>query len=442
MSIKWLDILIVFLLIILNGLFAMAEIAIISARKARLKQWSEEGDRRAFAALELANSPTLLLSTAQIGITVIGVLSGAFGGATLAAHLEEILNRYPLVAPYSHPVSLGAVVVFIAYFSLVLGELIPKRLALNDPERIASIAASPMRWLSRAASPAVRLLSASTDTALRLAGISPSSDPPVTEEEIKLLIEQGTLAGVFEEAEQEMMERILRLGDRRVGVLMTPRKRIVWLNTNEALEKTRSKIAESIYSRFPVCQGRLRNVLGIVHVRDILAANISGKSFNLASSAQPPLFVIESMHVLRVMELFRQSGTQMALVVDEYGTIEGLVTLNDILEAIIGDIPSVDEAEEPRLVERKEGSWLVEGMLPIDELKELFDIRKLPDEQAGYYQTLGGFAMTCLKRVPSEGDFFECCGLKFEIVDMDGHMVNRVLISRIEQQNVDGVEPD
>jgi len=437
MSLASVEIIFILLLIIANGLFAMSEIAIISARKARLQQWAEEGDKKARLALNLANAPNLLLSTTQVGITLIGVLTGAFGAATIAERLQAILARIPMLKAYSGPVSLGIVVIGITFLSLVIGELVPKRLALNSPERIASIAAGPMRYLSRIAAPAVHLLSISTDLVLKLLGMKPSTEPPVTEEELKVLIEQGTMAGVFEEAEQDMMERVLRLGDRHVGVLMTPRKKLLWLDINDPPEKNRRKVINSIHSRFPVCQGRLANVLGMLHVRDLLARCLSGKPFDLKASLREPLYVTENMHVLKVMELFRESGTQVGLVIDEYGTVEGLVTLNDILEAIIGDIPSMDDMEDPKIFQREDGSWLIDGMLPADELKELFDIRKLPGELAGHYQTLGGFVMTHLKRVPSTGDRFECCGLSFEVLDMDGHRVDKVLVQRCGEDVLD-----
>ncbi len=434
MSFGSFDIIFVILLIIANGLFSMSEIAIISSRKARLQQWAEDGDAKARVALDLANSPNLFLSTVQIGITLVGVLSGAFGGATIAGRLAAALDRFPAIAPFSESLSLGIVVLIITYLSLVIGELAPKRLALNNPERIASAVANPMRILSVVASPAIRLLSASTEFVLRAMGMRPSSEPPITEEEIKVLIEQGTLAGIFEEAEQEMVERIFRMGDRRVGVLMTPRKKIEWLDINEPVGKLRRQIARSNYSRFPVAQGRLTNILGIVHVRDLLARSLTGQPFSLKASLQKPLFVHENMHVLKVMELFRTSGMQSALVIDEYGTIEGLVTLNDILESIIGDIPSGYEQEGPRVVEREDGSWLVDGMLPVDEFKELFDLRNLPEDKIGHYQTLGGFVMTYLKRIPTAGDFFTCVGLRFEVLDMDGHRVDKVLVQALPKE--------
>lgn len=434
------DILIIFILILANGALAMSELAIISARKERLQQWAEDGNVKARAALELANAPSPFLATVQVGITLVGVLSGVFGGYRIANDLADWLSLFPALAPYSHALALGTVVLAISFLSLLFGELAPKRLALNNPERIAAVVAPGMGLLSTIASPAVRLLSASTDLILRLAGIKPSAEPPITEEEIKLLISQGTVAGVFEEAEQEMLERVLRLGDRRVGVLMTPRKRIAWLDINDPPEKNRRLMARSIHSRFPVCRERLTNILGIVHVRDLLVRSLAGQPLNLRTALKQPLFVLESMHVLKVLERFKESGTQMAMVIDEYGTIEGLVTLTDILEAVVGDLPSVDERGEAKVIQREDGSWLIDGLLPVDELKEMFHIKALPAEKGGHFQTLGGFAMTYLKRIPSAGDHFECCGLRFEIVDMDGHRVDKLLVAQIQQPGADNAE--
>lgn len=428
-----LDILIIVLLILANGALAMSEIAIVSARKERLQQWAEEGNAKAGAALQLANSPNLFLATVQVGITLVGVLSGVFGGYKIANELALWLARFPTLAPYSQALALGSVVCAISFLSLVIGELAPKRLALNNPERIAAFVAPGMRLLSAVTSPAVRLLSASTDLILRLAGIRPSAQPPITEEEIKLLIGQGTVAGVFEEAEQEMVERVFRLGDRHVGVLMTPRQRIVWLDINAPPEENRRIMAESIHSWFPVGRGRLTHLLGIVHVRDLLKGSLAGQPLNLRGALRQPLFVIETMHVLKVLERFKEYGLHMAMVIDEYGTIEGLVTLTDILEAVVGAMPSVDEQQEARVVQREDGSWLIDGLLPVDELKEMFHLKTLPEEQRGYFQTLGGFVMSYLRRIPVAGDHFECSGLRFEVVDMDGHRVDKVLVTQTDQ---------
>ncbi len=422
----------VIFLIVANGLFAMSEIAIICSRKARLQRLAEDGNSGARVALDLADSPNLLLSTVQVGITLIGVLSGAFSGAYFADPLAHFLGRFQILAPYSQVVALIVIVLGLTYLSLVIGELVPKRLALNDPERIASRIATPMRALSMVASPAIKVLSASTDLVLKLLGMRPTGDPAVTEEEIKVLIDQATVAGIFDEAEQDMVERVFRLGDRRVGVLMTPRRKINWLDIDDSPDRNRRRIMKSSYSRFPVSQGRLGNILGVVHVKDLLNRSLLGQPFDLKPCLTQPLYLLESMQVLKVLEAFRESGNQMALIVDEYGTIEGMVTLNDVLEAIIGNLPSLDAVEQLRVTQRGDGSWLVDGMLPLDEFKDFFHIRSLPDDKSGHFHTLGGFIMTHLGRIPVAGDHIETSGLRMEVVDMDGHRVDKVLIDRIE----------
>ena len=312
------DVFIVVMLVLLNGLFAMSELAVVSSSKPRLKHRAEEGDARAGAALDLTGNLQRFLSTIQIWITLIGILSGAFGAANLAVHLSGPISTIPVLAKYSDTISLALVVGLITYFSL-LAELVPKRVALGRPEDIASMVAKPMKALSRIAAPVIHGLSFSTEFVLRLAGYRPTKEPPVTEEEIRTLIGQATSAGVFQEAEQEMVERVFRLADRRVGVMMTPRDRIVRLDINDSPEKTRRKITKSFYSRFPVAQGRTGNILGVVHVRDIAVRCLSGKPIDLRASIHKPLYVHENTHALKVLELLRESGLQMALVVDEDG---------------------------------------------------------------------------------------------------------------------------
>lgn len=422
------EILVILLLMIVNGVFAMSELAIVSARKARLQQFANKGDAKARVALELANSPNQFLSTVQVGISLIGILTGAFGGATIADKVAQALKMVPLLAPYSQGLALGLVVVTITYLSLILGELVPKRLAMHNPEGIATAIAMPMRMLAAIVYPIVHLLSASTELVLRLLRIGPSTEPEVTEEEIKVLIQQGTEAGTFEEAEQDMVERVFRLGDRRASALMTPRPDIVWLDLDDPQEENQKQIIASVHSRFPVCQGGLDNVLGVVHVNDLLSKVLAGQAIDLIGSVRQPLFVPESTRALKVLELFKQSGTHLALVVDEYGVIQGIVTLNDILEAIIGDIPSIDPEEDPQAVQREDGSWLLDGMLSIDEFKELFEVEEIPGEEKGNYHTLGGLVIMHLGRIPTAADHFEWSGLRFEVMDMDGNRVDKVLV--------------
>ena len=422
------EVLIILLLILLNGVFAMSEMAIVSARKARLQQLASQGNAKAYTALELASAPNVFLSTVQIGITLVGVLAGAFGEATVAKKVAGWLSQIQWLAPYSEGAGLGLVVIGITYLSLVIGELVPKRLALHSPERIASEVAIPMRVLSRIGYPLVRLLGASTDAVLKLLGIGPSEDPPVTEEEIKVLIEQGTRAGVFQEAEQDMLTGVFRLNDRRVTALMTPRTEIVWLDIRDSMDEIRVEITSSGYSRFPVCEEDLDNVLGVVQVKDMLAHCLADDPIDLRVLLHLPLFVPESTPASRVLELFKRSGMHLALVINEYGGVEGLVTLTDLLEQIVGDV----DVGEPQVIKRKDGSWLLDGMLPVDEFKEMFGLPRLPGEGQGNYQTLGGFVMAYLGRIPAAADQFQWGRLSFEVVDMDGKRVDKVLVRPIE----------
>ncbi|MBC1242100.1 hemolysin family protein [Nostoc sp. 2RC] len=422
------EILIILVLIIANGVFSMSEMAIVSARKVRLQQLANQGDAKARVALKLAESPNNFLSTIQVGISLIGILTGAFGGATIANRLAVYVRLVPFLAPYSEPLSFGIVVLIITYLSLIIGELVPKRLALNNPEGIAAFVAIPMRALSAIASPMVHLLSASTDMVLRVLGVTQSTEPQVTEEEIKILIEQGTEAGTFEEAEQDMVERVFRLGDRPVSYLMTPRPDIVWLDLDDSAEENRQKMVESAYSRYPVCQGGLDNVLGVIPVTDLLARSFRGEQLDLTVGLRQPVFVPESTRGLKVLELFKQTVTHMALVVDEYGVIQGLVTLNDIMSEIVGDVPSTDGQDQPQAVQREDGSWLLDGMLPVEEFLELFAMEEWESEERGSYQTLGGFVITHLGRIPAAADHFEWEGMRIEVMDMDGNRVDKVLV--------------
>ncbi|MBF2064747.1 MAG: HlyC/CorC family transporter [Calothrix sp. C42_A2020_038] len=422
------EILIIFLLVLANGIFVMSELAIVSARKVRLQQLAERGDTKARVALNLASSPNQFLGTVQIGITLLTILTGAYAEDAIAKRILPFLNPIVLSPAYKQEFAKVLGIVIITYITLVLGELVPKRLALNHPELIASITAIPMQMLSRITTPIVYLLSGSTDSVLRLLGIQPSREPQVTEEEIRVLIEQGTEEGTFEEAEQDMVERVFRLGDRPVSALMTPRPDIVWLDLEDSVEENRQKIIDSGYSRYPVCQGGLDNVLGVLPVTDLLARSFTGQAMDLTVGLRQPVFVPESTRGLKVLEMFKQTVMHMALVVDEYGVIQGLVTLNDILIEIVGDVPSVDGEEDPQIIQREDGSWLLDGMLAVDEFMELFDIEELRSQDRGSYQTLGGFVITHLGRIPSAADHFEWQNMRFEVMDMDGNRVDKVLV--------------
>jgi putative hemolysin len=423
------QIVIILLLILANGLFAMAELAVVSARKARLQELADQGNASARSALSLAESPNRFLATVQIGITMIGTLAGAFGGATLSEPLAAYIERIPALQPYSQTIAFGIVVVLITYLSLILGELVPKRLALNSPEKIAATMAAPMQFLSGITGPIVSLLSVSTELVLKLLRVNPhSNEPLVTEEEIKILLRQGAEAGAFEEAEQDMVERVFHLGDQQANTLMTPRLDICWLDLNDPMEVNRQKMIDSHHSRFPVCQETLDNVLGVVHVSDVLNRSLLGEPIDLTAMLRQPLLIPESTRALKILELFKQSGTHITFVVDEYGVIQGLVTLNDVMEVIIGDVSFIDQPQEADIIQREDGSWLLDGMLSINELKEVLQLEKLPGEARGNFQTLGGFVITNLGHIPKSSDHFVWDGFRFEVMDMDGNRVDKVLV--------------
>jgi len=424
------ELLLIFVLVLLNGMLAMSEAALISARKARLQQRANEGDKRASTVLGLTATPNRFLSTVQVGITLVGVLAGAVGGASIVDFLAPLFARVPILAPYNTSISLALVVLGITYTTLILGELVPKRLALHNPEDIASLVAKPMIFISKVFSPVIRLLSLSTDLVLRLIGIRPSTEPPVTEEEIHVLLDQGTQAGVFEEAEQDMVAGVFRLNDRRVYSLMTPRTEILWLDVRDKTDEILKKLSEGPYSRFPVCQGSLDNVLGIVKARELLTRSLAGEPIYLKECLSSALFIPETTFASRALEVFKESNKELVLVIDEFGGITGLLTINDVLEEIVGDI----EVGEPQVTQRQDGSWLLDGMLDIDEFKEIFHLGLLPNEDD--YETLAGFVMTSLGRIPKSADRFEWEGLRFEVVDMDARRVDKVLVTTLPARPV------
>jgi putative hemolysin len=434
------EILIIFVLILLNGVLAMSEIAVVSARKVRLQQRAADGNAGAQIALEIANQPSHFLSTVQIGITLVGILAGAFGGATIAEKLGAFLGRtqVPLLSEYSQAISVGVVVIVITYLSLIVGELAPKQIGLNNPEKIAATVAPTMRTISRLTSPLVRLLSFSTSVVLRLLGVRPSTDPEVTEEEIKLLIEQGTQGGIFEAEEEQMVEQVFRLADRPIVAQMTPRTEIVWLDLEDPVEAIQAMLAAARYSYYPVARGSVDNLLGVVQAKDLLAQCVVGKSLHLGEKILQPLILPESMTILETLKRFRESRTHIAFIIDEFGGIQGLTTITDILEAIAGDFPDAIDAADPEIIAREDGTYLLDGMLDIDEFKGLFHLAALPGEAENHYQTLGGFVMTFLGRIPSAGDHFEWENLRIEIVDMDGLRVDKVLVTPDTLSSLEG----
>ncbi len=417
---------IVLLLILLNGFFAMAEIALVSARPARLQPLAAEGHAGAEAALELKADPSRLLATVQIGITIIAVLLGTFGEATLGERLQDYLaEQGSFLADYAHAISMAAVVIGISFFSLILGELVPKRIAMIYPEGIAAALARFMRAMARIGTPIEWLLSTTTDLLLRLLPLR-GEPPPVTDQEIGFMLREGVAAGHIPQAETAIVEMALRLGDRRVSAVMTPRTQIEFLDLDDTEEELRRHIRDSAYSRFPVVQGGTHQLAGILQVKDLLTATWDGQPFNLRPLLRPPLFLPNTVTVLRALEVFKTSSEPMALVVDEYGDLEGLVTLTDILEALVGELPEAG-VTDPRVVKREDGTWLIDGMVGLDELKQVLGVSQLPGEDPDFH-TLGGYLMARLNRVPMVADRITAGDWRFEIVEMDGRRVDRVLV--------------
>jgi magnesium and cobalt exporter, CNNM family len=426
------ELLVLLLLFFVNGLFSMSEMAVVSSRKARLQQLDEEGRTGAGAALELANDPSHFLSTVQVGITIIGITSGAFGEATLSNDVANWLAQWPLLAPHAKGIAVAIVVSAITIGSLLIGELVPKRLALVNPEAVASVVARPMKWLSALVYPIVRVLSLATDAILRLIGRRAVESPPVTEEEIRVLMEQGAEAGVFEEHEHQLVSRVFRMDELRVTSVMTPRTDIVYLDLEEPEETLLHRITDAPHSRFPVTRGDLDNIEGIVEVKALLADLVRGHKIDLQSRLLKPLYIPETLTVTDLLASFKKHRHTMAFIVNEYGELQGLATLNDAMQALVGDIAAVDDGGDKDIVKRDDGSWLIDGGVSVDRFKEALSVEQpLPEEDTGSYNTLGGFVMLQLGRVPQVADRFEWDHLKFEVVDMDRNRVDKLLVARL-----------
>lgn len=419
------DLLIVIALLVLNGILAMSEAALLAVRIARLRNRANEGDARAQAALRLSENPNRFLSTIQVGITLIDVTTGAIGGATLSVIVSGWFEKVPKLEPFSHSIGLILVVGTITFLSIILGELVPKRFALHQPERVAALVARPMELASRLMSPIVKFLSFCTNMVLKFLGVEESDEPPVTEEELQVLLDQGTQAGVFEESEQDMVEGVFSLNDRRLTSLMTPRNEIIWLDVKDAPDENRRRIAESPYSRLPVCAGNLDHLLGVVKAKDVLLAEYRKEKNQLKDILQPAIFLPETAFGSQALNMFREGKAEMIFVIDEFGVVQGLVTIVDIVEEIIGEM----DDEGPQATQRQDGSWLLDGMLSTEDFKEIFHLRNLPDEAE--YETLGGFVLFLMGRIPKAADQHEWQGLRFEVMDMDGMRVDKVLVSTL-----------
>lgn len=429
------EVVLIFILLLLNGVFSMSELAVVSARRIRLQQQAETGSKGAQTAIELAENPSTFLSTVQIGITLIGILAGAFGGASIAEILAGQLNRIEFLAPYSGGLAFALVVGLITYFSIIIGELIPKSLALNAPEKIAVLVSRPMKILSRFAAPIVWLLTAPTGFVLRVLRIKASVEPPITDEEIKGLINVGTQAGVFEETEQDILESVIHLDDQRVSSVMTPRTKISWLDLNDEPEKIRQMLGETRFSRFPVARGSLDDITGYASAKALLGQQLRDGKLDPTAALSQPLFIPETLSVLNLLEKFRASHTHFAIVVDEFGGVEGLVTINDVLEAIIGELATSQHGLSDESVERRaDGTFVIDGQLSISDFKELLEVKELPGEDRGSFQTAAGFVLTRLGKIPENGDHLAWNRYDFEIVSMERNRIDKILIKMREEE--------
>lgn len=423
---------ILFFLILVNGLFAMIEIAVVSARKARLQNMADDGRAGAAMAMALHDDPSRFLSTVQVGITSIGILSGAIGEVTLADPLAQTLSEVPGLADYADGIALTVTVLAITYLSVVIGELVPKRLALLAPENIAAFAARPMHWLARIARPLVWLFSSSSNALLRLIGARGTDDPPISDEEIEVLMEQGAEAGVFHSSEQAIVSNVLRLDQQRVGAIMTPRNQVYHIDLNDPPSEIRRKIADSPYAQAVVCRDGIEHVFGVLVCRDLLKPLLEGHAFDPMSAVRPALYVPETITSQHLFESFRRARTDFAIVVDEFGDMQGVVTLTDVFGAIVGDLPSDESPADAEIVRREDGSWLVDGGTAIQRLKTTLEIDDtLPGEDTNSYHTVGGLVMHVLERMPAVADHFVLDEWRFEVVDMDKTRVDKVLVARV-----------
>lgn len=427
-------------LILLNGVFAMSELAVVSSKRIRLEKLSENGSRGARTALKLADSPSRFLSTVQVGITLIGIFNGAFGEAALVEKLSPQIAAIPALAEYAEKIALGIVVVSITFTSIVLGELVPKRIAMQYPETIAILIATPMQWLSRLMAPFVKLLTLATDFFMRILNLHHAKDNTVTEEDIAGMIKEGAEAGVFERTEHDIVTRALRLDDLHLASLMTPRADIIYIDLNDTVEQNLQKLADTPYSRFPVCRGDFSDVAGIMHSGDLFEQSIRSKSFSnidIAAVTKPALYVPETLSAMQLLESLKRHRSELALIVDEYGEIGGMITLSDVMSALVGDVTVIDEEPVSDAVQREDNSWLLDGGMTIDRFREIFDTEvRFPEEDSGTYHTLAGFVLARLGHIPNVSEQFEWDSYRFEVVDMDRNRIDRLLVQNIYTSNV------
>jgi putative hemolysin len=431
------DVLIILFLILLNGVFAMSELALVSAKRMRLEKSAGEGSRGARAALDLADEPSHFLSTVQVGITLISIFNGAFGEASLVAELVPRLKEIPAIAPYAYQVALGLVVVCITFASIILGELVPKRIAMAYPEAMATLIAPPLRVLSGIMLPFVKILSLATEAIVRLIGIGRHKEAAPTEEDITGMIKESTEAGVFEKTEYDIVSRALRLDDQHLKSLMTPRVDLTLVDLDIPREDNLARIACSRYSRMPVCRGDRSRIIGYVHCRDLLAQALRARSIDaidIEAAVQEILYVPETVSAMALLELFKKNKAELALIVDEYGDIQGMVTLTDVMSALVGDVSVIGEEDENDAVQREDGSWLLDGGVALDRFRDVMGTSlRFPDEENGAYHTLAGFVLYQLGYIPKITDTVQWGEYRFEVVDMDGNRIDQVLVTHVPQ---------
>jgi len=428
------ELIIILFLIVLNGILSMSEIAIISVKKSRLKHLAQEGHPQAALALEIAENPNRFFSTVQVGITLIGILTGAIGGLVLAAPLAEVLELLRVPNTIAHTIAFSIVVALITYLSLVIGELVPKRLGMAFAERISLLVSGPMHSFSQLAYPFVEVLTNSTDTVMRMLNVRTRKKLPVSEEEVRLMINEGAQMGVFEAAEKNIVEKVLNIGDSKVTALMQARNKLIWLDINVTDKELTDTILEHQYSYFPVCNGELDKILGVIRTDSFLAHRITqgDKPLNIKKILHKPLLIPENKKVLDTLELFKRSRIHLGIIVDEYGSIEGVITLTDILESIVGELPDINEQEDTQIKKRNSTSWHVDGLVSTVDFKDFFHIDELPDEDEELYNTVGGFIMNSLERIPAEGDTIDLENYAIQVADMDGHRVDKVIVEKLK----------
>ncbi|MEO5967574.1 MAG: hemolysin family protein [Ferruginibacter sp.] len=427
------EVFILLLLILINGLFVMTEMALVSVRKARLETLKNKGDLKAAMALKLAEHPETFLSTSQIGITLISIITGLYSGEKFSKNLEPFFKDISFLSDYSHSISTVIVVAIVTFASIVLGELIPKRIALLRPEKISKMVAGPINFLSKISYPITALLSFVTSLLFKLFNIKPHSDSSVTEEEIKAMISEGSEMGEIEEDEKEIIERVFHLGDRSITSLMTHRTDIIWLDINDSVEDVKNKFEEIVFSVFPVCDGNIDEIKGLVYVKDLLKAPLGTKLINLI---KPGLFVPENNKAYQLLEKFKATKIHICFIVNEYGTMEGMITLNDILEALVGDVAQAGQ-DEYEITEREDGTFLVDAQIHFYDFLSYFQKGDWLNVEEQDFDTLAGFALHELEHIPIEGEKFEWRGFTFEIIDMDGQRIDKILVTLNEAQKTE-----